>query len=130
METLAKKSNGHNGSPAGSLPPQIDCLDDKNLSQRDGEAIIVLDNVYKGFGYGSRRVQPMNGISLEVHRGESLVVIGPSGTGKSVMLRLMLGLLEPDEGRVLVFGKDIKDMTDDELGSVRTRIAMLFQGGA
>ena len=95
----------------------------------DGPIIRLID-VHKGFGGGSRRVQPMAGVSLDVERGRTLVVIGPSGTGKSVMLRLMLGLLEPDRGEVYAFGKKLSSVSIYELGEIRKRMAMLFQGGA
>ncbi|MCC8189562.1 MAG: ABC transporter ATP-binding protein [Planctomycetes bacterium] len=94
------------------------------------EAVIRLVDVHKGFGTGARRIEPVAGVSLDVERGKTLVIIGPSGTGKSVTLRLMLGLLEPDRGEVYVFGKTIAAMTNDELGAARRRMAMLFQGGA
>ena len=94
------------------------------------EIVIRLEDVHKGFGSGERRVVPMAGVSLSVERGSRLVVIGPSGTGKSVMLRLILGLLEPDRGDIVVFGRNIASLGNYELGEIRKRIAMLFQGGA
>jgi phospholipid/cholesterol/gamma-HCH transport system ATP-binding protein len=94
------------------------------------EIIIRLEDVHKGFGSGERRVVPMAGVSLSVERGSRLVVIGPSGTGKSVMLRLILGLLEPDRGDIVVFGRNIASLDNYELSEIRKRIAMLFQGGA
>lgn len=94
------------------------------------EDVIVLDNVYKGFGSGARRIDPLRGVTLRVKRGERLVIIGPSGTGKSVTLRLMLGLLDPDQGNVYVMGQNIGDLNMRELGELRKRVSMLFQGGA
>ena len=99
-------------------------------TESQGESVIRLDNVHKGFGSGKRRIDPVAGISLDIKRGETLVIIGPSGTGKSVTLRLMMGLLDPDEGEVYVFGKKISAMSNYELGQARLRMAMLFQGGA
>ena len=95
-----------------------------------GDNVIVLDNVYKGFGSGIRRIDPLRGVTLKVRRGERMVIIGPSGTGKSVTLRLMLGLLDPDQGNVYVMGKNVVDLDMRELGELRKRISMLFQGGA
>ncbi len=94
------------------------------------ECVIRLVDVYKGFGSGKKRIDPVKGVSLDVERGKTLVVIGPSGTGKSVTLRLMLGLLEPDQGEVHVFGKNLANVNNFELGEIRKRMAMLFQGGA
>jgi phospholipid/cholesterol/gamma-HCH transport system ATP-binding protein len=96
-----------------------------------GEAeVISLKNVHKSFGSGDRRISPLAGVSLAVARGGKLVIIGPSGTGKSVMLRLILGLLEPDGGEILVFGRRLSSLDGYELQEIRKRMAMLFQGGA
>ncbi|MCL2001595.1 MAG: ABC transporter ATP-binding protein [Planctomycetes bacterium] len=103
---------------------------DRGVSADPTEPIIRLMDVYKGFGSGYRRVQPMAGVNLDVERGKTLVIIGPSGTGKSVMLRLMLGLLDPDRGEVHVFGKKLSAVSVYELGEIRKRMTMLFQGGA
>jgi phospholipid/cholesterol/gamma-HCH transport system ATP-binding protein len=92
--------------------------------------VISLDDVYKSFGSGERRVAPLAGVSLSVEPGMKLVIIGPSGTGKSVMLRLILGLLEPDRGEIRVFGRPLGSLNRYELQATRKRIAMLFQGGA
>ena len=70
------------------------------------------------------------GLDLQVRRGETLTVLGPSGTGKSVMLRLIIGLERPDEGRILVGGVDIVPLAEGELRDVRRKVAMLFQGAA
>ncbi len=136
FETLAKNgANGSNGTSGSSAPaPLPEPEPVKQPTQASArlpqDAIISLQDVYKGFGSGPRRVEPMRGITLSVTPGKTLVVIGPSGTGKSVMLRLMLGLLDPDQGEVWVFGKKIADMTIDELGAARRRMSMLFQSGA
>ncbi|MFZ2494124.1 MAG: ABC transporter ATP-binding protein [Thermoanaerobaculia bacterium] len=78
--------------------------------------------------YGSKQV--LRGASLEVYRGEVLVILGGSGTGKSVTLRHMLGLEAPDAGRVIVEGEDITDLPEEELYRVRRKFGMLFQSGA
>lgn len=68
--------------------------------------------------------------SLRVRRGEAMVILGPSGSGKSVALRHINGLTKPDSGQVRVFGENIVDYTERELIPVRLRVSMLFQGGA
>jgi phospholipid/cholesterol/gamma-HCH transport system ATP-binding protein len=83
--------------------------------------MIEAHDLYKSFG--SNRV--LRGVSLTVARGESLVVIGGSGTGKSVLLRCLLGLERADSGRVVVAG-----MTDPEPAALARHVGMLFQGGA
>jgi phospholipid/cholesterol/gamma-HCH transport system ATP-binding protein len=91
-----------------------------------GEAIVEFKDVWKR--YGNREV--LAGVSLRVRKGEVLCILGPSGTGKSVMLRHINGLTKPDEGDVIVFGQSIAPLSEEELTPVRQRVAMLFQGGA
>lgn len=69
-------------------------------------------------------------VSFTVNEGESCVIFGTAGSGKTVLLKTALGLLKPDSGRVRVFGQDITDMREEELFDVRSRIGMLFQEGA
>lgn len=88
--------------------------------------IIELDDVHKGFP----GIQVLRGITIRVERGETLVVIGQSGTGKSVSLRLMIGLLAPDSGKALFEGGEIVNFSETELVAMRRRMSMLFQGGA
>lgn len=87
---------------------------------------ICLEGVKKGFG--SKVV--LDGIDLEVTAGESLVVIGGSGSGKSVMIKCILGLLKPDAGRILVDGEDIVNPTPGKRRRLLRRFGMLFQGSA
>jgi phospholipid/cholesterol/gamma-HCH transport system ATP-binding protein len=70
------------------------------------------------------------GATLTVRSGETMVVLGPSGTGKSVLLRHINGLTKPDEGQVFVFGQDVVPLSEEEMAPVRLRVSMLFQGGA
>jgi len=88
--------------------------------------IIEFRGVSKSFG--KKRV--LDHVDLTVNRGEVLVILGGSGTGKSVSLRQMNGLDHPDEGTVLAFGEEISHLSEDELLPVRKRIGMLFQSGA
>lgn len=69
-------------------------------------------------------------LSLEICQGETITIIGGSGSGKSVMLKLLLGLLEVDAGKIIMEGQDITDMSGEELIKLRQRFGMLFQGGA
>jgi phospholipid/cholesterol/gamma-HCH transport system ATP-binding protein len=78
--------------------------------------------------YGSKEV--LRGVDLKVYRGEVLVILGGSGSGKSVTLRHMLGLEAPDSGRVFVEEEDITDHPEEELYRVRKKFGMLFQSGA
>jgi len=89
------------------------------------DVFIEFQNLYKS--YGPKAV--LRGASLEIFRGEVMVILGGSGSGKSVTLRHMLGLERPDSGRVLIDGEDITDLTEEELYPVRKKFGMLFQSG-
>jgi phospholipid/cholesterol/gamma-HCH transport system ATP-binding protein len=88
--------------------------------------MIVLDNLTKSFG--TTRI--LRGLSLEVPDGQNTVIIGSSGAGKSVTLKLIVRLLEPDSGRVTVDGADVGEMDRDELAALRGRIGYVFQFAA
>ncbi|HLJ75409.1 MAG TPA: ABC transporter ATP-binding protein [Thermoanaerobaculia bacterium] len=90
------------------------------------EPFVEFQDVYKA--YGSKQV--LRGANLKVFRGEVLVILGGSGSGKSVTLRHMLGLEAPDAGRVIVEEEDITDLPEEELYRVRKKFGMLFQSGA
>ena len=85
--------------------------------------MICLENIYKSFGNNA----VLKGINVKVEAGNSLVIIGGSGTGKSVMLKCILGLIPPDQGRILVDGQDAEHAERD---TFLARFGMLFQGGA
>ncbi|SEK71653.1 ABC transporter ATP-binding protein [Pacificibacter marinus] len=86
--------------------------------------MIELSNVHKSFG--SKQI--LRGVDLNIPRGESLVIIGGSGTGKSVMLKCVLGLIQPDLGTIKVDGEDVTKTKDRD--AFLARFGMLFQGGA
>lgn len=94
--------------------------------RREGDPLICLADVHKAYG----EKQVLRGISLDVMPGETLVILGGSGTGKSVTLRHIVGLEKPDEGRVLVGGERVEDLSEEELVPIRARVGFLFQGGA
>lgn len=91
-----------------------------------GHSKISLKGVTKHFG----PKQVLRGIDLEVQRGQSLVIIGGSGTGKSVMLKCILGLMHPDGGTIHIDGQDVTHLKGREQEAVMARMGMLFQGGA
>lgn len=90
------------------------------------EAKIELRNVCKRFG----KKVVLDGINLTVPKGESLVVIGGSGTGKSVMIKCVLGIIRPDSGEILVDGKNVLKMDAGEREKTLRKFGMLFQGAA
>lgn len=88
--------------------------------------MIELKNVYKSF-----KGQPvLENLNLSINTGESMVIIGRSGCGKSVTLKHIMGLLHPDKGHVFVDGKDVTKLTEKELNKMRMDFGMLFQGSA
>lgn len=90
------------------------------------EPIIRFQNVHKAFG--PKVVYA--GLNLDVFAGETLTIMGGSGVGKSVMLKLLIGLLRADKGHIWFRGQDVTAMDERHLGSLRQHIAMLFQGAA
>jgi phospholipid/cholesterol/gamma-HCH transport system ATP-binding protein len=97
---------------------------DRRRHSRD--PFVEFDDVYKA--YGPKQV--LRGANLQVFRGEVVVILGGSGTGKSVTLRHMLGLEAPDSGRVFVEEEDVTDFPEEELYRVRKKFGMLFQSAA
>jgi phospholipid/cholesterol/gamma-HCH transport system ATP-binding protein len=96
-------------------------------TEKDSSApAIAVEDLHKSFG--SQKV--LNGISLAVSRGETLAVLGRSGTGKSVLLRLVIGLEKPDSGSVRIHGQDIVGLALDQLGEIRMKMGFLFQHAA
>ena len=91
-----------------------------------GGALIRWQGVKKAFG--ATRV--LDGFDLAVRAGESVAILGASGSGKSVALRHVIGLVRPDAGDVLVAGESVASLPEERLGAVRRRVAMVFQGGA
>ncbi|EDM44213.1 ABC transporter, ATP-binding protein [unidentified eubacterium SCB49] len=88
--------------------------------------MITVENVKKSFG----DQQILKGISTTFEKGKTNLIIGQSGSGKSVMLKCLLGLFQPEEGRIYYEDKAIQDMNDDQQRDLREEIGMLFQGGA
>jgi phospholipid/cholesterol/gamma-HCH transport system ATP-binding protein len=87
---------------------------------------VAVEDLHKSFG--SQKV--LNRISLTVSRGETLAVLGRSGTGKSVLLRLIIGLEKPESGSILIHGQDIAGLGLDQLGEIRMKMGFLFQQAA
>ncbi|WP_246485143.1 ABC transporter ATP-binding protein [Chitinophaga qingshengii] len=90
------------------------------------DVVISIQDLYKSFG--SNHV--LRGINLDLHRGENVVVLGRSGTGKSVLIKIIVGLLYPDAGSVNVLGKDINSLTEADLRELRMQVGFSFQSAA
>jgi phospholipid/cholesterol/gamma-HCH transport system ATP-binding protein len=96
------------------------------MATPNGSPMISLQHVYKAFA----GKQVLRDLSIDVDHGESVVIVGGSGSGKSVTLKHMIGLLRPDQGRILVDGEDIGSMKSIELNRFRRMFGMAFQEGA
>lgn len=103
-------------APAGAAPDPT----------ADRRAAVRLSRVHKAFGDN----HVLRDFDLEVKRREIFTILGPSGTGKSVTLKLIMGLMRPDKGAVEVAGEDVSQMTEAELARVRRKLGMVFQMGA
>jgi phospholipid/cholesterol/gamma-HCH transport system ATP-binding protein len=96
------------------------------VQQEGRAAVIVVENLRKTFGIH----KVLDGINLSVDRGETLAVLGRSGTGKSVLLRLIIGLETPDSGSICIRGQNIAGLALDRMGEIRKKIGFLFQHAA
>jgi phospholipid/cholesterol/gamma-HCH transport system ATP-binding protein len=100
----------------------------KNIfkSVSPGEPVISITHLKKSFGNN----HVLNDFNFELYKAENVVVLGKSGSGKSVLIKCIIGLLKPDEGAITVFGKSIPDLKHDELDKIRVRVGFLFQSNA
>jgi len=98
----------------------------ENVKEPNSEPPVVLRGLRKAFG--THRV--LNGIDLAVARGETLAVLGRSGTGKSVLLKIIIGLQKPDSGSVSIHGQEITRLNLDQLNEIRRKMGFLFQQAA
>jgi phospholipid/cholesterol/gamma-HCH transport system ATP-binding protein len=98
----------------------------KQAEDAGSAPVVAVTDVRKSFG--NHKV--LNGMSLAVNRGETLAVLGRSGTGKSVLLRLIIGLEQPDSGSVCIHGQSLAGMALDQLGEIRKKMGFLFQHAA
>ncbi len=89
---------------------------------------IIIDAIDIHKAFGPKVV--LDGANLQIKRGESMVIIGGSGSGKSVMIKHMIGLLSPDKGKVIVDGQEVAKLSENELNELRRKFGMLFQGAA
>lgn len=90
------------------------------------EAVISIKELYKSFG----ALDVLKGIDLTVFKGENVAVLGKSGSGKSVLIKIIVGLLKPDKGEVIVLGKQVDTLNQKELDALRLRIGFSFQNSA
>ncbi len=92
----------------------------------DDTLVVEVEHLKKTFG----KNEVLKDINLHLRRGENIVVLGKSGSGKSVLIRCIVRLIEPDEGKVMILKKNIEELNNDELNQIRGKIGFLFQSGA
>jgi phospholipid/cholesterol/gamma-HCH transport system ATP-binding protein len=90
------------------------------------DILISIQKLSKSF----RNVHVLRALDLDIYRGETLVIIGQSGEGKSVLLKHIIGLIKPDSGKILIDGRDIVSLNENEMNKIRKRFGVLFQGAA
>jgi len=95
-----------------------------NISKE--EKVIVIEGLYKSFGEN----HVLRGVDLHLYRRENVVVLGRSGTGKSVLIKIIAGLLKPDDGHVSVLGKDVENLSGEQLRQLRLKLGFSFQNSA
>jgi len=98
----------------------------KSAKRGTHDPVIIIDHLYKGFG-DNKVLQDFN---LTLNKQENLVVLGRSGSGKSVLIKCIIGLLTPDSGDIIVFGDHVTDLDHAALDRLRTKIGFLFQSNA
>lgn len=117
---------GSSGNLASGLRPLPRETAQQEIQSVPGEALISLRDVHLGFG--DREV--LQGISFDVAHGETKVLLGETGTGKTLIMKLAAGLIQPESGHVLVMGHDVSEMPERELLNFRRSIGFVFQEGA
>ena len=98
----------------------------KEHTENQGAPVMSICHLYKSFEDN----HVLTDFNLELFKGENIVVLGKSGSGKSVLIKCIIGLLRTDEGTIKVFGENIPDLNDEELDKIRTKIGFLFQSNA
>jgi phospholipid/cholesterol/gamma-HCH transport system ATP-binding protein len=90
------------------------------------EKVIEINNLRKGFG----TQEVLKNVSLQLFKGENLAVLGKSGSGKSVLIKCIVGLFNPDYGTINVLGENVSELNNENLGELRKKVGFLFQSGA
>ncbi|MDZ4203406.1 MAG: ATP-binding cassette domain-containing protein [Bacteroidales bacterium] len=105
---------------------QTETLHNASFKTINDESVIEINNLRIGFD----NQEVIKNVSLKLFNGENLVVLGKSGSGKSVLIKCIVRLLNPDEGTIKVFGENVRELSMEGLGELRKKIGFLFQSGA
>jgi len=108
------------------MTANINSIDTKNNFERNDQIVVEIKHLKKSFG--NNRV--LRDINLVIHKGENIVVLGQSGTGKSVLIRCIVGLVDLDDGKLVILGQNVSELKNKELIEMRKKIGFLFQSGA
>ena len=124
--------------PERPLDPDVPEIDDEVIADIVGDKPIpaeeeptswpLISFSHVSMWFGERKV--LDNVSFRVNRGETLCILGRSGVGKSVSLRILMGFLKPQVGSIRVDGQEINQFTEEEMNAIRRRITMVFQNGA
>jgi len=95
-------------------------------NKQNGNVVITMEHLKKSFGNN----HVLRDINLVITKGENLAILGQSGTGKSVLIKCIVGLVEIDDGKLLIYGKNISELKDEELIETQKKVGFLFQSGA
>jgi len=98
----------------------------KNPIYKNRKPVITIRGLKKTFGQNA----VLNGFDMDLYEGETLVIMGKSGSGKSVMIKCLIGLETHDAGTINIMGRDMENVSEDELRDIRTEVGFLFQGSA
>jgi phospholipid/cholesterol/gamma-HCH transport system ATP-binding protein len=102
-------------------------MQDQNTDKKNqADPVIIIRDLYKSFS----DLDVLKGVSLTIYKGENLALLGKSGSGKSVLIKILVGLLKPDHGEVIVLGKQVDKLKTKELNELRLRIGFSFQSSA
>jgi phospholipid/cholesterol/gamma-HCH transport system ATP-binding protein len=101
-------------------------IKNENDIKPNGLSVVEMDHLKKSFGNN----HVLRDINLIINKGENLVILGRSGTGKSILIKCIIGLLDPDEGKLFILGQNISELNNKELVELRNKIGFLFQSGA
>jgi phospholipid/cholesterol/gamma-HCH transport system ATP-binding protein len=94
--------------------------------EQTGNVVVEMEHLKKSFGNN----HVLRDINLVINKGENLVILGQSGTGKSVLIKCIVGLVDLDDGKLVILGQNVSELKDKELVEIRKKIGFLFQGGA
>jgi phospholipid/cholesterol/gamma-HCH transport system ATP-binding protein len=125
-QTEAQVPAGEAGPPPTTEDPNLQPTEAEPVKSGKGEPIITIKGVFKSF----KDNDVLRGVDIYVYKGENLVILGKSGSGKSVLIKCLVGLETADAGEINIFGRDISRLSYDELNAMRIRIGFLFQNGA